>query len=216
MDSTQIFIHEEVERILKKAGFVKKKRRQKQYTTERISNRVIPQNPNDVWTVDFKGWWYTPKKEKCEPLTIRDEFSKYIFSIKILDKSTTYCVKQEFERIFKDFGLPKVIKSDNGPPFASSKSMHGLTKLAVWWMSLGIMLDRIDPGAPYQNGSHERMHRDIKDELEMERGIHIVLENNFHTHMENKIHIPMENNFHSIKWLLPPLLVLIYTNRLQG
>jgi putative transposase len=155
-----------VERILKKAGFVKKKRRQKQYTSERITNRVIPQQSNDVWTVDFKGWWYTPKKDKCEPLTIRDEFSKYIFSIKILDKSTTYCVKQEFERIFSEFGLPKVIKSDNGPPFANSNSMLGLTKLAVWWMSLGIMPDRIDPGAPFQNGSHERMHRDIKDELE--------------------------------------------------
>lgn len=155
-----------VERILKKAGFVESKRRRRQRSSERIQQRIVPQKPNDLWTVDFKGWWYTPLKEKCEPLTVRDEFSKFILSIKILEKGNIFSVKQEFEAIFKRYGLPSMIRSDNGPPFASAKAILGLTRLAVWWMSLGIKLDRIDPASPYQNGGHERMHKDIKDELE--------------------------------------------------
>lgn len=140
------------ERILKKAGFVETKTRKRiKSKAERIQERIEPTKPNDVWTVDFKGWWYTQENEKCEPLTVRDEFSK---------------VKKEFERLFKKYGLPKMIRSDNGPPFASHQSALGLTRLAVWWMAYGIRLDRIDPGSPYQNGAHERMHLDMKKELE--------------------------------------------------
>jgi len=155
-----------VDRILKKAGLVEKKKRRRKVYPERLQIRVKPEQPNDVWTVDFKGWWYTTKKEKCEPLTVRDEFSKYILSIKILEKGDISSVKQEFERLFEKYGLPKVIRSDNGIPFASSVSILGLTRLSAWWMSLGIRLDRIDPGSPYQNGGHERMHRDMKKELQ--------------------------------------------------
>ena len=156
-----------VKRILSKAGLVKKKKRRKKKTDNgRIQNRFIPEKPNDLWTVDFKGWWYTPNREKCEPLTVRDEFSKYILSIALLEKGDILSVKKEFERLFCEYGLPGVIRSDNGPPFASSQSMLGLTKLAVWWLSLGIKLDRIDPGSPYQNGAHERMHLDMKRELQ--------------------------------------------------
>jgi transposase InsO family protein len=155
-----------VERILNKAGLVLHKRRRRQYKSERIQNGFIPKQPNDLWTVDFKGWWYTTKREKCEPLTVRDAVSKYILSIKILDKGDISCVRKEFEHIFTLYGLPRVIRSDNGPPFASGQSLLGLTKLSVWWMSLGIQLDRIDPGSPYQNGAHERMHLDMKNELE--------------------------------------------------
>jgi len=155
-----------VERILKKSGYVITKRPKRQYRFERISNRFIPTHPNDLWTVDFKGWWYTSKKEKCEPLTVRDEFSKFILSIKILDKGNISCVKHEFEHLFTVYGLPRAIRSDNGPPFACGQSLLGLTKLAAWWMSLGIQLDRIAPASPYQNGAHERMHRDMKAELE--------------------------------------------------
>jgi transposase InsO family protein len=153
-------------RILQAAGFTTRKRRRKYQIVERIQNRIQPHAPNQLWTVDFKGWWYTPNREKCEPLTVRDEYSKYILSIKILKKGDIASVKNEFERLFKLYGLPKVIRSDNGPPFASSNAILGLTKLAVWWISLGIQLDRIDPGSPYQNGAHERMHKDIKTELE--------------------------------------------------
>jgi transposase InsO family protein len=155
-----------VDRILKKAGLVEKRKRRRKVQPERLQIRVKPEQPNDVWTVDFKGWWYTTKKEKCEPLTVRDEFSKYILSIKILEKGNISSVKQEFEHLFHEFGLPKVIRSDNGIPFASSMSILGLTRLSAWWMSLGIRLDRIDPASPYQNGGHERMHRDMKKELQ--------------------------------------------------
>jgi len=155
-----------VDRILKKAGFVITRRRRRKVNPERIQDRIAPEQPNDVWTVDFKGWWYTPKKERCEPLTVRDEFSKFILSIKVLERGNISSVKQEFELLFKKYGLPKVIRSDNGVPFASSQSTLGLTRLSAWWISLGIRLDRIDPGSPYQNGGHERMHRDIKSELQ--------------------------------------------------
>jgi transposase InsO family protein len=155
-----------VERILRKAGLVKKRKRNRTGKGIRLETRTIAQNPNDVWTVDFKGWWYTPDKEKVNPLTVRDDFSKYILCIKALYKGDIPSVKYEFEQLFKRFGLPKVIRSDNGPPFASKMSLLGLTKLSVWWMALGIQLDRIEPGKPHQNGSHERMHLDMKNELE--------------------------------------------------
>jgi transposase InsO family protein len=155
-----------VENILLRAGFVEQKKRKRKKTTNRIQVKVIPDRPNQVWTVDFKGWWYTKHKEKCEPLTVRDEYSKFILSIKVLDKGDTPHVKQAFEELFNKYGLPEIIRSDNGPPFASSFNALGLSKLSVWWMSLGIKLDRIDPGCPYQNGGHERMHRDMKAELE--------------------------------------------------
>lgn len=155
-----------VERILRRSGFVQSRRKKRKFDPQRIQNRVVPEGPNDVWTVDFKGWWYTPERERCEPLTVRDEYSKYILSIKILEKGDITCVKREFERIFKKYGLPKTIRSDNGTPFASSNAILGLTRLAAWWMALGIKLDRIDPGSPYQNGAHERMHLDMKKELE--------------------------------------------------
>ena len=155
-----------VENIFRRAGFIEQRKRRRNKTTNRIQSRVVPAQSNQVWTVDFKGWWYTKNKEKCEPLTVRDEYSKYILCIKILEKGDTFYVKKAFEELFEKFGLPAVIRSDNGPPFASSFNALGLSKLAVWWMSLGIKLDRIDPGCPYQNGGHERMHRDMKDELE--------------------------------------------------
>jgi transposase InsO family protein len=155
-----------VENIFIRAGFSKPKKRKRHKTTNRLQTKLVPDKPNQVWTVDFKGWWYTKYKEKCEPLTIRDEFSKYILCIKVLEKGDTMHVKQAFESLFRTYGLPDVIRSDNGPPFASSFNTFGLSKLSVWWMSLGIKLDRIDPGCPYQNGGHERMHRDMKTELE--------------------------------------------------
>jgi putative transposase len=155
-----------VTRILKKAGFVDKRKKKRIVYPERIQNKIIAQRPNDIWTVDFKGWWYTQEQERCEPLTVRDDYSKFILSIKILEKGDNSCVRQEFDRLFKEYGLPKVIKSDNGPPFASTMGLMGLTRLSAWWMSLGIRLYRIDPGSPYQNGGHERMHLDMKKELE--------------------------------------------------
>jgi transposase InsO family protein len=106
------------------------------------------------------------RARKCEPLTVRDQYSRYILSIQILEKGNIYSVKKHFEALFKKYGLPEIIRSDNGSPFASAHSLHGLTRLSTWWMSLGISLDRTDPGRPDQNGAHERMHADIYREIE--------------------------------------------------
>ncbi|MBM9549278.1 transposase [Leptospira sp. 201903074] len=158
-----------VERILKKAGLLdKKKKRRPINSGQRISMPEKATHPNHIWTVDFKGWWYTPEREKVNPLTVRDDFSKYILAIKTLKKGDIPSVKAEFTRLFKIYGIPDIIRSDNGPPFASMQSLWGLTKLSVWWLSLGIKLDRIQPGKPYQNGAHERMHRDMARELQHE------------------------------------------------
>lgn len=155
-----------IDRILHKAGLIKSKKIRKKTSGIRIENRVSATHPNHIWTVDFKGWWYTTNKERVNPLTVRDEYSKYILSIKALDKGDISCVHKEFDILFKIYGLPEIIRSDNGPPFANMNSSLGVTKLSVWWMALGIKLDRIEPGSPYQNGAHERMHLDMKKELE--------------------------------------------------
>jgi putative transposase len=116
--------------------------------------------------VDFKGWWRTFRGEKCEPLTIRDEHSRYILTVKGLKDTKTETVKEEFERVFKIYGLPKVIRSDNGQPFGCTRAVHRLTKLSAWFILLGIQFNPIAPGHPQENGAHERMHRDMKNELE--------------------------------------------------
>lgn len=156
------------ERVLRRSGLTKKRRRVRRRVGERIQNRVEAVRPNHVWTVDFKGWWYTPHGEKCEPITVRDQYSRYILSIQILEKGDISCVKRHFAELFKRYGLPEIIRSDNGVPFASPHGLYGLSQLSVWWLSLGISLDRIDPGKPAQNGAHERMHADMYRELEGE------------------------------------------------
>lgn len=155
-----------VERVLRKSGLTAKRKRTRKRVGERIENRVEALRANHVWTVDFKGWWYTPTGQKCEPLTVRDQYSRYILSIQILENSSICCVKKHFEELFRRYGLPEMIRSDNGVPFASAHGIYGLSNLAVWWLSLGISLDRIQPGKPAQNGAHERMHADIYRELE--------------------------------------------------
>jgi len=155
-----------VERLFSRAGYTGIRRRRKVETGIIIQQRIVPEKPNDVWTVDFKGWWYSRNKERVNPLTIRDEFSKRIFAIEAVEKGDTVSVKKVFIRLFEELGIPRIIRSDNGPPFANVLNYWGLTRLSVWWLSLGIQLDRITPGHPEQNGGHERMHRDMKKELQ--------------------------------------------------
>lgn len=152
-------------RVLEKAGLVKRRRRRSQPGGQ-LQNRVSSEQPNEVWTVDFKGWWYTTQGERCEPLTVRDDYAKYLLGVRVPENGRTETVRREFERLFDLYGLPQTIRSDNGPPFAMRQAPLGLSRLSAWWLALGIDLDRIDPGCPYQNGGHERMHRDIARELE--------------------------------------------------
>lgn len=155
-----------VKRVLDKAGYVKHRKRRPKRSNERIVNQITPDKPNQLWTVDFKGWWFTPCRQRCEPLTVRDEYSRYVLAVRAMDSTRTDLVRKEFEVVFKEYGLPGIIRSDNGSPFAASGSPLGLSRLSAWWVSLGIGLDRIEPGHPQQNGGHERMHRDIKWELQ--------------------------------------------------
>jgi transposase InsO family protein len=127
---------------------------------------VTVEAPNDAWTVDFKGWWKARDGRRCEPLTVRDAFSRYVLALRILPRSDTDGVRAVFEELFERHGLPKVIQSDNGVPFAAGRSLAGLTKLSAWWVSLGIDIVRSRLGKPQDNRAHERMHADIAIELE--------------------------------------------------
>jgi len=155
-----------VERLFSRAGCTGVRRFRKVETGIIIQQCIVPEKPNDVWTVDFKGWWHSRSREKVNPLTIRDEFSRRILAIDAVEKGDTVSVKKVFVRLFEEFGMPRIIRSDNGPPFANAFNYWGLTRLSVWRLSLGIRLDRITPGHPEQNGGHERMRRDMKRELQ--------------------------------------------------
>lgn len=156
-----------IKRVLDKAGLVKKKRKKRMDNSqETLRNIIQPQEPNDVWTVDFKGWWWLENRQKCNPLTLRDEKSRFLFDAHIMANQRAEPVREVFTEVFRQQGLPRIIRSDNGSPFAAHNSLLGLTKLSAWWISLGILPDRIQPGKPYQNGGHERMHLDIKKEIQ--------------------------------------------------
>jgi len=153
-------------RVLGKADLIKKRRvRRIETSASQLRNQIEAHEPNDVWTVDFKGWWVSDG-ERCLPLTIRDLKSKYIIDVRLMENMTANAAKAVFEKAFEKYGLPKVIRSDNGTPFATPTGFLGLTTLSAWWMFLGILPDRTDPGCPTQNGSHERMHADLSRDIQ--------------------------------------------------
>jgi putative transposase len=122
-----------------------------------------PTHPNHVWTADFKGEFKTRNGVYCFPLTVADDFSRFLLACEghlSTDKDDT---QASFESVFREYGLPEIIRTDNGTPFASS-GVGRLSKLAVWWITLGIRVERIAPGEPTQNSRHERMHRVLKAE----------------------------------------------------
>jgi len=133
--------------------------------TGRIASGKKASLPNEVWTVDFKGWWYD-RDGRCDPLTVRDEASRYLLELRALPDARTNTVQACFEALFAQYGLPGAIRSDNGAPFASVQALLGLSQLSVWWLANGIDLERSRPGCPQDNGGHERMHRDVARELE--------------------------------------------------
>ena len=153
-----------VKRILDKSGLVQHRKRRKQ--SSRITNTVPAEKPNQLWTVDFKGSWYSCDRERIEPLTVRDAYSRYVLHSQALENSRAETVAECFKRIFYKYGLPEAIHSDNGVPFASSNALLGLSRLSAWWIALGITLNRSRPGKPQDNGGHERMHRDLAASVE--------------------------------------------------
>lgn len=137
----------------------------------RHSRRVPPSSrpfsacdqPNAVWCADFKGWFRTQDGQRCDPLTISDAYSRLILCCQVLARPDYAHVRPAIEAVLRQHGLPAAIRTDNGPPFASVAA-GGLSRLSVWWLKLGIQLERIEPGHPEQNGRHERMHRTLKQE----------------------------------------------------
>jgi transposase InsO family protein len=119
--------------------------------------------PNAVWTADFKGHFALSTGARCHPLTIVDGFSRYLLACQALAHPSTIESKPVFAHLFQEHGLPAVIRSDNGAPFATT-ALHRLSTLSVWWMKLGIRPELIEPASPQQNGRHERMHRTLKAE----------------------------------------------------
>jgi transposase InsO family protein len=154
-------------RVLARAGMTQVRgRRRGAAEAGRLWSGRRGQAPNEVWTVDFKGWWYDRQGGRCEPLTVRDEYSRYLLELRRLADARTGTVRQCFERLFERHGLPGAIRSDNGSPFAARHALLGLSRLSAWWLALGIDLERGRPGHPQDNGGHERLHRDIGVELE--------------------------------------------------
>lgn len=119
--------------------------------------------PNRVWCADFKGYFKTRDGARIDPLTISDACSRYLLKCQQVGKASNALVRGIFEAAFREYGLPQAMRTDNGTPFAS-QSIAGLSRLAVWWMKLGIVPERIAPGHPEQNGRHERVHRTLKEE----------------------------------------------------
>src|SRR6184192_3333805 len=121
------------------------------------------QEANRVWCADFKGWFRTADGQRIDPLTISDAHSRYLLRCQAVEKTNTMRVQAIFEAAFREYGIPQAIRTDNGAPFAT-RAFAGLSRLAVWWIKLGIVPERIQAGHPEQNGRHERMHRTLKAE----------------------------------------------------
>lgn len=117
--------------------------------------------PNDVWSADFKGQFKMRDGQYCFPLTVTDNYSRYLLACQSVSSTAVECSKPVFTRLFKEYGLPWRIRTDNGVPFATS-TLGRLSKLSAWWVRLGVMPEFIEPGKPQQNGKHERMHRTLK------------------------------------------------------
>ena len=152
-------------RVLERSGLTQKRRRRRSSEAGRLRSGRRAVAANEVWTVDFKGWWRDGSR-RCEPLTVRDEYSRYVLEVRALGDARSKTVRHNFEQLFERHGLPQAIRSDNGVPFASVNALLGLSRLSAWWVALGIDLERGRPGHPQDNGAHERLHADISREVE--------------------------------------------------
>lgn len=156
-----------VKRILDKAGLVKQRKTRPPSSSDcpRLQQQIQAEAANDVWSIDFKGWWKSDG-EICEPFTVRDRYSRKILCAKLMTSKNSLAVRTVMTELFQTYGLPKVIHSDNGTPFAAPNGLLNLTNLSIWWITLGILPDRSLKGHPEQNGSLERFHRDIAQEIQ--------------------------------------------------
>ena len=148
--------------LLDRAGLVQR-RKGRRRSAPWSQPLVTAESPNDLWCIDFKGWFRTGNGVRVDPLTLADAASRYLLVCHGLERPRGPEVRRVMERAFREYGLPWVIRSDNGPPFAST-GLGGLSPLGVWWVKLGILPERTQPGHPEQNGRLERLHRTLKAE----------------------------------------------------
>jgi transposase InsO family protein len=160
-----------VARVLHRLGRLRRHRPRVRVWSVDGRPRVEVHGPNDLWTIDIKGWWRARNRERCEPLTVRDGFSRKVLAVTLLDSLRAEEVRAVLRSLFLRHGLPAAIQSDNGTPFVCTRGRGGLSRLSAWLVSLGIRVERSRPGCPQDNGGHERMHRDLS-ELERERENH--------------------------------------------
>src|SRR5208282_4336650 len=148
--------------LLKREGLTVPRRRRR--TTPPYQQALTrSEQPNAVWCADFKGWFCTKDGQRCDPLTMSDQATRYLLRCQAVGRADHAHVRAVMEAAFREYGLPDAIRTDNGPPFAS-RSLGGLSRLSVEWLKLGIRPERIQPGHPEQNGRHGRMHRTLKAE----------------------------------------------------
>ncbi|MEQ9004950.1 MAG: IS481 family transposase [Pseudomonadales bacterium] len=151
-----------VHAVLDRHGLVKRRKRRRYKA--RGTTLSDAQVPNGLWCADYKGEFQLGNRKYCYPLSISDYRTRYLLACEGLESTREPFAFAIFERTFKDYGLPNAIRTDNGLPFASPNALFGLSKLSVWWLRLGIGIERIKPGNPQQNGRHERMHLTLKKE----------------------------------------------------
>jgi len=149
-----------VHAVLDRHGLVKRRKGRKNKATGTVLTQS--QEANDLWCADYKGEFMLADRRYCYPLTITDHASRYLFAVEALESTKEINAFTVFERVFRENGLPKAIRTDNGVPFVSPNALFNLSKLSVWWLRLGIGIERIKPGNPQQNGRHERMHLTLK------------------------------------------------------
>lgn len=153
-----------VARMLRRYGQVNARRPPVRMWTTDERPQIEVQGCNDLWTIDFKGWWRAGDGERCEPLTIRDHYSRAVLATRLVESTRAGPVKAELTRLFRRHGVPRAILADNGTPWVNVRGRAGLTTLSAWMVALGIRFVRGRVGCPQDNGGHERMHRDL-DEL---------------------------------------------------
>jgi putative transposase len=151
------------DQILHREGLVVPRRQRRQFPGPERRACIDADAPNDSWSVDFKGWFRVGDGTRCDPLTLTDNFSRYLFLCKAVARPQFAEVQRALEAVMREHGIPLALRSDNGPPF-SSRALAGLSRLAVWLVKIGVRPDFIEPGKPQQNGRHERMHRTLKAE----------------------------------------------------
>lgn len=150
--------------ILRSHGLTQKRKRKAGAHRIRPEHLTEATRPNEVWTFDFKGWFTLGNGVRCEPLTVCDRFSRYIIGCKGQLNQQFNTTHRSCKKLMRYYGLPQVIRVDNGTPFASN-ALGGLSQLSVWWIEQGVRVEFIQPACPHENGSHERMHKDLKAEV---------------------------------------------------